>query len=447
MKKTFALIIAIFFTVPGVLSLANWQIKDSTFACSPDELVVGSDFSCSAQIENIGDESGTIGTAELHADPANEWFSDQNGAYPVVASLNEVLSSGESTEVTWSNMKAIVTGINEFSRVMLDSITDSSGVEDVSVNVISVVVSSSASVSSAESGDTSIVTAEVAAGGDIDVDLTFSGCTISGQEATKSFSLQNNNAEERSWTVTIGASSCNYRVTAIASGANSGQAQTSDTTTGTITCTDCSSGSSSSSSSSGGGGSTAAGGGGGGGGSESGPSELAGPRSYTLEKNQRISFTIGISEHFVTLLDFTETSATFLVQSSPQEVTLNVGETKAIDLNSDKIADISITLNSINPTKGNVRITIAPLSAKSEAPSKETEPEKAGQKQGGKGFGIPFLSGNIDYPWLIGLVGTALFLLFAIVYSFKKKRVAGKGNHSEEPHPHGEASKYHEKKK
>src|SRR3989344_4450060 len=167
-------LLAFFLSVAFVSADANWEV--TLFSCTPEDLALGSDFSCTATVENTGDATGTLGTATLYSDASN-WL--EKASY-VVASNTE-LEVGEQAEITFTGLRAGLSGVNGFSKVMLDSITDTAGVEDVTVNTINVVVSVSSSASSVTSGTYITATADVVAGGNINVDLTFtgpSGCAI-----------------------------------------------------------------------------------------------------------------------------------------------------------------------------------------------------------------------------------------------------------------------------
>lgn len=240
--------ILVLFSISFVLADANWEV--TTFSCSPEEVAVGNDFSCTAQIENTGDTTGTLSTATLYPDASN-WLEESS--YAITA--NAVLDSGESTEVTFTNLRASLSGENGFSKMMLDSITDTAGVEDVAVNAINVLVSLEESASSLLDGSDSEITATVIAGGSIDVDLSFSGdsgCAINNQDNTKTISgMDDGESTSRKWTVTVSSSDCTYTITAAATGVN-GIGSKSDSTSSTIDCTDCTEDSGSPSSSPGG---------------------------------------------------------------------------------------------------------------------------------------------------------------------------------------------------
>lgn len=132
-------------------------------------------------------------------------------------------------------------------------------------------------------------------------------------------------------------------------GFEDGQEKCLNMTIGMNVTNEVSSGSSGSSSS----------GGGGGGSSTSATVIVNSESTYTVTEEQlqaqeqnlavkeSISFTQAGSSHKVTVLALTETTATILVQSTPQEITLRIGETKQVNLNENDQPDLQITLEKI----------------------------------------------------------------------------------------------------
>ena len=53
------------------LTAATVTLEVTAFNCSPDEVTVTEDFSCTATIENSGDETGSLTTATLYPDSGN----------------------------------------------------------------------------------------------------------------------------------------------------------------------------------------------------------------------------------------------------------------------------------------------------------------------------------------------------------------------------------------
>ena len=65
-------------------------------------------------------------------------------------------------------------------------------------------------------------------------------------------------------------------------------------------------------------------------------------------------FNIGEEQHSFLITEITENSVIFFVFSEPIEVTLNVGETKNVDLNGDKVNDLAVTLKGITQNKADL---------------------------------------------------------------------------------------------
>ena len=353
------LAIALLFAVSNVNAAANWQVV--SFSCTPTEVAVGSAFSCTAQVQNTGDDTGTLTTATLFGDE-NNWLESTSYAQTVSTSID----SGASTEVTFTGLRASSTGVSGFSKITLDSITDTEGVEDVTVNAINVVATVSESASSVSDGSDSVVTASIIAGGNIDVETTFSGssgCSISNQDATKTISnMQNGESTSRSWTATVSSSSCTYTITTIATGVN-GLASKTDTSSATITCTDCPEDDDDSSSTSGSG--SGGGGDGGSGSGAVGADVIALTTEITSElgQDEAVSFSIAGESHSLTILDLTATTVTFELRSHPITATLKVGEEQSFDLDHDDLADLAVRVTSINFATKKAKLRIRPVSS------------------------------------------------------------------------------------
>jgi len=69
-----------------------------------------------------------------------------------------------------------------------------------------------------------------------------------------------------------------------------------------------------------------------------------------------VKFTIGGEEHTIKPKSITSTNATIIINSTPQEVTLQIGEEKKFELNNDNYYDLYIKLNKIANGKANLTI-------------------------------------------------------------------------------------------
>ncbi len=419
LKIYFAFLLSFAFSIFSfnfVMAIASFQV--TSFSCSPSESVINSVFSCTAQIKNNGDAVGSVSTATLYPDAGN-WLENSN----YLQSSGTSVDPGQSIEITFTGLRAIKSGNNGFSKIMLDSVTDTYVADqNKKVNIIDVVVTLSNSDSSAAMGASITATSEVTAGGNIDVSLTFTsnsgGCSIGSQTNPKTISgMTDGSKQSRTWTITQGTSgNCRYTISAAATGSG-GVASKIDSTTSTITCTNCPSG---------GGATTTSGGGGGGGGGASKVytlGELITSQLVELSDNEQASFNISGKEHILTLKNHTETTAKITVQSEIQTFILTVGDMINVDLNQDNSLDISINLKSINIITGKVSLVLSPFSAE-----KGKAPITGGVIEGEGGEGIKLSPTAKKTLWFVIIFFIVLAIISAIIYIIekRKRRLGGK---------------------
>ena len=403
----------VLFSLGFASSVASFQV--TSFSCSPSEVVINSVFSCTAQVQNTGDASGSVSTATLYPD-SNNWLENSN--YP--QSSGSSVSAGNSVDITFTGLRATKSGDNGFSKIMLDSVTDTYVADNnEKVNVIDVLVIISNSASSAAMGGTITTTTEVTAGGNIDVELTFAsssgGCSVGSQTNPKTISgMTDGSKQSRTWTITQGTSgNCVFTMSAAATGAG-GVASKIDSSSSTITCSNCPTSSSSS------------GGGGGGSSSTSGAKtynlgEFSAVRTVELLNSETTSFKIDGDEHVLTLLNHTETQATITLESQKQTFILDLGEEINVDLTGDNISDVSVKLKSINIASKKVTIILTKLVG-GEKPADVGEGEEGTiGSESGRGGGEEKSKSTLTYV-LIGVF--VLLAVLAIYYanSQKKKR-------------------------
>ena len=347
------------FSLGFVSAAASFQVQ--SFSCSPSEVAINNVFSCTAQINNVGDTSGSVSVATLYSDSGN-WL--ESSSYPQASGVS--VSPGQSTEVIFTGLRAIKSGNNGFTKIMLDDVTDTYVADNnKKVNVINVVVIVSDSASSAVMGGTWDVTSEVTAGGNIDVSLTWvsssGGCSIGSQtnpiEITE---MQDGNQQSRVWTVTQGTSgTCHYSISAAATGAG-GIASKIDTTTSSVTCIDCPVDAGSP-----GGGSGSGSGGGGGATTTVAEEQLTNEYTQSLGIGESFGFSIAEVSHKLVVLNLTETTAQISIESQKQTFDLIVGEDINVDLDGDSAADVSVKLQSINIITMKATFFILPLNGRS----------------------------------------------------------------------------------
>ncbi len=322
--------------------LAEAKFEVASFSCSPSELIQGSIFSCTAQIQNAGDAAATLSTAYLYPD-SNNWL--ESSVY--TQSYGSSIAVGESVSITFTGLKATKAGVYGFSKTVFDNVEKTDYVSTTKVKVIDVVVTVNNSASSSAMNGSFTSTATVVAGGNINVILTFTvdsgGCSIGNEPSQKIITgMQSGNAQSRTWTVTQGSSGdCKFTISAAATGSGT----KIDTTPGSVSCTNCPTDPGSTSSSSSGGGSS---GGGGAIGSVYILGELTGSEGREIAKNDKIKFNISNIEHKLTLKNLTESEARITIESAVQTFTILVGSEINVDLDADNNADINVWLKSIN---------------------------------------------------------------------------------------------------
>lgn len=335
------ILIGVMFFIPTIYAAADFSV--SSFSCTPSETAINEVFSCTAQVKNNGDAAGSVGTALLYPD-SGDWLENSN--YPQASGSS--VNPGQTTEITFSGLRATISGNNGFSKITLDDVTDTYVADNnINQNIIDVVASVSNSVSSAAMNGNFDTTASVTAGGNIDVDLTFAvtsgGCTIGNQDNPKTITdMSDGNIQSRSWSVTMGTSgNCQFTITASATGTG-GVATKDDSVSSTVTCTNCPTGGSSGSSSSGGGGGAGAGV------TIKTLGELPSIYESDLAAGENMAFNFSAVKHYLSVINLTDTTAKIIVESTKQTFDLTVGDLINVDLTDDALAEFSIRLQSIN---------------------------------------------------------------------------------------------------
>lgn len=86
---------------------------------------------------------------------------------------------------------------------------------------------------------------------------------------------------------------------------------------------------------------------------------------FDLSKNQKVRLAINGKSHSVQIKDLTETTATIIVQSEPQEFTLSIGDSVEVDVDEDNSKDIKVTLNGIANQKADLTVELIEKSTSS----------------------------------------------------------------------------------
>jgi len=104
------------------------------------------------------------------------------------------------------------------------------------------------------------------------------------------------------------------------------------------------------------------------------------PFFFFLSKQHRVKLRIGREDHFVGVLEITDTTVRIQVSSDPVEATLNIGDERRFDVTDDGYYDFKVLLNSIEDDKANITI-----SSIYEEITEETETEEQGKEQAAAG--------------------------------------------------------------
>ncbi|PIN92951.1 hypothetical protein COU54_04945 [Candidatus Pacearchaeota archaeon CG10_big_fil_rev_8_21_14_0_10_31_24] len=403
-----------------------------SFSCTPGEVVINDVFSCTAQVRNTGDSAGSVSTATLYEDDGNDWIEGNDEDHTQASGVS--VNPNNQIEITFNGLRATRTGVNGFSKILLDDVSDTYVAdENIEINVIDVVVVASNSVSSVDMSDSFVVSADVSAGGSIDVELTFSvssgGCSIGSQSSSKTLSnMDDGNSQSHTWNVTQGTSGdCEYSVSALATGDGS-IATTLDTSSSSVDCSDCPTESSSSSSSS----SSSGGGGGGASSTELDLGELLEIKTIDLGVGEISSFLINGESHTITIDSLTPTEIVFIVRSNPRTYSLIVGNEVGVDITGDGNNDVKIMLKSISIITNKAKIILTPLYEyipknvgdvqPSEEGSLDLNEENKGDKSDDIGVAEFFEeSGNI-IMWVLILIFVIVGALF--VYPRIEKKIS-----------------------
>ncbi|MBI3412807.1 MAG: PGF-pre-PGF domain-containing protein [Candidatus Aenigmarchaeota archaeon] len=239
---------------------AQAALQITAFTCNGQTGTVnienGGTMVCQATVNNPDNSAASISAVTLY--PTGSWLEDSTYS---ASGFSTTVSAGTSTTAAFSGIRPTSSGLNSFSSIFIDSVRDTF-VADTTVNVVDFKSLTTSSESSATTGSTVTIFANVLIGGNLDVTLSvsLSSCSLkSGETSSKNLgSLSHNAAGSASWQITMGSSTCSYTVTATGTkGAVSISTSKSGSVTNPAASSDSgSSGSSSSSSSGGSGGAT-----------------------------------------------------------------------------------------------------------------------------------------------------------------------------------------------
>jgi parallel beta-helix repeat protein len=150
--------------------------------------------------------------------------------------------------------------------------------------------------------------------------------------------------------------------------------------------------------------------------------EFAAGYTATIGMSQMVTFNLNGAAHSVTLTAFTPTSATFVIQSSPQTVTMNVGEERNIDVDGDGANDLYIKLNSVKETSASASITVKKIAgAAAGTPAGENATGTGAGKAGAEK--APSALSNVRMMWILSIIGIAIVVFIIVSVASRKKRI------------------------
>ncbi|MDI6737325.1 MAG: right-handed parallel beta-helix repeat-containing protein [Nanoarchaeota archaeon] len=151
-------------------------------------------------------------------------------------------------------------------------------------------------------------------------------------------------------------------------------------------------------------------------------------KGYTKEliAKSRINLKIGDIDHYIGVIELTNTTAKINVSSAPQQAILSIGDKQSFDVTEDGYFDFVVALNGIADNKANITII-----AISEQVSEKTEEEELAEEkaEAGEEEGLaPWEEPTAEPPakkslaWLYALLAlVAIGLVIAIAVKKKKK--------------------------
>jgi hypothetical protein len=151
-----------------------------------------------------------------------------------------------------------------------------------------------------------------------------------------------------------------------------------------------------------------------------------------FSKGQRMKVLIDGDTHYVGVINVSSDRAIINVSSTPQSATLNVGETKKFEVNTDGYYDISVKLNSISTTGPKANLSIMYLHEKMAAVANNltagngtNQPQllNANQNetlQGGNSISGATIGVSLQKNWKWILVGILVVIIAFVVIFWKK---------------------------
>jgi hypothetical protein len=137
---------------------------------------------------------------------------------------------------------------------------------------------------------------------------------------------------------------------------------------------------------------------------------------FTRNEGTTITFSLdGSIEHKITWTKVEANSVTLTIESTPQEVKLNIGESKDVDVTGDSVNDINVKLVNIDGTKAELLTTKLVGAAETPTPSEQETP---GGETGEEG--ITGEAGTSSTTWII--IAIVVIVIIIIGYFFMRKK-------------------------
>ncbi|MBU0894056.1 MAG: hypothetical protein KKF48_04150 [Nanoarchaeota archaeon] len=138
-------------------------------------------------------------------------------------------------------------------------------------------------------------------------------------------------------------------------------------------------------------------------------------RSFSV--NNRVRLRIGGESHYVGIKSLTSSTATIEVSSTPQTVTMSVGDLKKFDVTDDGYYDISVKLNSVLNNKADITLlSIHEMVSPALAPEEETTSDVTGDNET-----IIEESTEKSVTWLWVVIVLVVIFIAWIIISKKRK--------------------------
>jgi len=140
-----------------------------------------------------------------------------------------------------------------------------------------------------------------------------------------------------------------------------------------------------------------------------------------LAVKNRLKMSIDNEDHYLGIIELTDTTAKINVSSNPQQEVFNIGDSKKFEVTGDNFYDILVTLNSIDSNKANV--TIISISEEMEeltgSIGGENNDDLGGENESGDGGDNQSDEKNKNLIWLWIVLG--LIVLGGVGYFFRNK--------------------------